>query len=142
MTARVCVDASLAVKWVAPEVGRAEAWALWEEWQAPTEIWAPDVLWIELANGLRHKVQASMMAADEADRALAAMVDADIHTVPGRDTCREALRVALETGLTVWDASYIVVARRQSVDLWTADREQQAKGRKAYPHVHLLEFPR
>ena len=142
MADRVCVDASLAVKWVAPEVGRSEAWALWEQWQGAADIWAPDVLWIELANGLRHKVQEGVMTAEQVNRALAAMVATDIRTMPGRETSGEALRVALETGLTVWDASYIVVARCQAADLWTADREQQTKGLQAYPRIHLLEFPR
>jgi len=137
---RVCVDASLAVRWFVSEPGSAEAIALLTDWLDTAELWAPDLLYTECANALRRKVAAGLMTTGDASDGLRGLLETEMHLVPDRETAEEALEAALQVGLTVWDASYLVVARRVEAELWTADGELHRRGQRAYPRIRLLEW--
>jgi predicted nucleic acid-binding protein len=139
---RVCVDASLAVRWFVPEPGSAEALALLADWLDAAELWAPDLLYTECANAFRRKVTAGLMSRDDASDGLRELLGTEMRLVPDRESAEEALDAALQAGLTVWDASYVVVARRVEAELWTADADLHRLGQQAYPRIRLLEWPR
>jgi len=140
MRGPLCVDASLAAKWLAYEPGTAEAIALLDALDRAAELWAPELLWIECANALRHKVEAGEIAVADASSSLAGLMSSDIRTLCCSEVAEEALAVALYTGLSTWDATYIVTARRVGAELWTADRQMESRGRRAYGNVRLLTW--
>ena len=137
---RVVVDSSLAVKWFLPEPGAQEARQLALTWE-DVEVWAPDLIWVEAANAARHKVLAGELSADEAGMALGEFLAANLQVLSCRRTGLDTLSVALHTGLIAWDAAYVSAARALGAELWTADREMQSRGRRAYPNIHLLTWP-
>jgi predicted nucleic acid-binding protein len=78
------------------------------------------------------------MTADQAAEGLSLVLQAPISTLAGRLTAARALAIALETGLTAWDTTYIAAAERADATLWTADRELFTKGRKVFGRINLL----
>ncbi len=139
MAVRACVDASVAARWLVPEAGRDKALALLDAWRGTHEIWAPDLIWVEVANAVRHKVLADVMTRAEAESAIGAFLGVSLRIVPCHDVARQSLQLALDVGLTVWDATCLAVAMSVEADLWTADRELFKKGRRVHEQVHLLE---
>jgi len=137
---RVTVDSSLAAKWFLEEAGSSEAQRLLDDWSAGAQVWAPDLIWVECANAARHKVEARELPQAFALRLLAGFLGAEIRTVPSREIAKDALAVALHTGLTVWDASYVAVARRLNAELWTADRQMATRAPRAHADTHLLTW--
>jgi predicted nucleic acid-binding protein len=139
---RVTVDSSLAAKWFLHEAGTVEAQTLLDEWSGAAEVWAPDLIWVECANATRHKVAAGELTSAFGLRLLRAFLNVEIRAVPCRDVAEEAVRTAVQTGLTTWDACYVATARALGAELWTADGEMHSRGLQAYPNIHLLTWPR
>ncbi len=132
------MDASVAVKWVSPEPGSERALALLDQWGRGAEVWVPDLFFAECASALRHKVVYGPVEAADAREMLRALVGIGARVVSSQALAEEALELALETGLTVWDACYLAVARQADAVLWTADRELRDKGRRAYEAIELV----
>jgi predicted nucleic acid-binding protein len=137
---RICVDASIVVKWLISEPGSREALALLGEWNVGVEVWAPDLIWVECASALRRRVAGGHLTEGGARSALDASLLWELRLLSCRDTRIETLAIALETGLIAWDACYVATARALGAELWTADRQMQSRGRRAYPSIHLLTW--
>jgi predicted nucleic acid-binding protein len=137
---RICVDASVAVKWLVTEPGSPEALSLLEAPEGGVEVWAPDLLWVECVSALRRRVVDGYLTEAGAKSALDAALLRDLRLVSCRETRTETLAVALKTGLIAWDACYVATAWVLDAELWTADREMQSRGRRAYPKIHLLTW--
>jgi predicted nucleic acid-binding protein len=118
------LDASVAVRWLVPEVGSQEASALLSR---PVAWFAPRLLVIEVAATLRRKVTAGVMRAHQAAEALDALLQAvDDGTILLADDERlisGALALALTSGHKVPDCLYVALAEREGVSLATADRQ-------------------
>ena len=134
----VCVDASVAVKWLVAEPGSEHALGLLEQWRGVAQLWAPDLLYVECANAVRRKVVLGVIAQDDVEPMIERLLRFDIEPLPGRELVEDATRIALEVGVTVWDACYVAVARRVGAELWTADRELYSKAQRIHAAVHLL----
>jgi len=77
-------------------------------------------LWIyEVTSGLNVAVKRGRIDANDADRALQYFHDLHLESVHPRST--DVLECARTTGLTVYDASYLVVAQQLGVALATHD---------------------
>jgi predicted nucleic acid-binding protein len=120
----ICVDASLAVKWILEEEESDRAKALYRETlHAGEPIVAPPLLPIEVTNILRQRMRASDgLTRDEArallDDFLAFPID--LHNPAGLH--RRALLLADDYGLpAAYDAHYVALAEFAGCDLWTAD---------------------
>ena len=116
---RVTVDASVAVKWFVEEEGRSEALSL----TAPRlERHAPDLVLHECANVIwkkerRGEIPSAHLFIDQ----IAQLPEAvDLH--PGADLVRDAARIALEVGHSVYDCFYIACAKLTDSVLVTSDR--------------------
>lgn len=133
------VDASLVIKWYIEEPGAIAARRLLSE---AAELWAPDLLWPEVANALWAKVRRGQMDGEEAARVLTAALDAAIETVPTRELALEAQQLALTLSHPVYDCMYLALAVRGKMLLATADR-RLASAVRSVPalqrRVQLLE---
>jgi len=123
---------------VAPEPGSDAALDLLEQWGPHAELWVPDLFFAECANALRHKAVYGPVSPEDAQQMLQGLLQIEYQRVSGWDVAEEALDLALRTGLTVWDACYLVVARRVEADLWTADKTLYEHGSRAHAAVRLL----
>ena len=46
--------------------------------------------------------------------------------------------LAVELGLTTWDAAYLALAESLGAEFWTADRDLARRARRRFPWVRLL----
>ncbi|MBI4317289.1 MAG: type II toxin-antitoxin system VapC family toxin [Chloroflexi bacterium] len=142
----ICVDASLAAKWVFEEELSEEARALYRDAITTSErIVAPPLLPIEVTNIVRQRMRrikppaqqpVSLTEAQEAlDRFLAFAVEISL---PSR-LHRQALALAVAHGLAaVYDAHYVALAQMLGCEFWTADRNLVNALREKLPFVRWI----
>jgi predicted nucleic acid-binding protein len=123
------VDASVAVKWVVPEIGSDAASDL-----LGRELWAPSLWLAEAANALRMKSARGEITENEARRRAQDLADAPIETVELPILLPSAMRMAGELGHSIYDCFYLAAALLRDMTLVTADRRFAAKV-AAHPHV-------
>src|SRR6266516_173907 len=126
----ICVDASVAAKWVFAEPYSQEARALYKATiQNGERVVAPPLLPIEVTNIIRQHMrrakppQIQPLTLAEATSALGQFLTFPIElTLPPR-LHEAALTLAATRGLpAVYDAHYLVLAKLLSCPFWTADR--------------------
>ena len=119
---RMVLDASVAVKWLLPEVGSEKARSVFSEWNAGrVELVAPNLLPAEIASALWKKVRRK-----EADRWHAAQLfwefqHLNIPLLPAESLVSSALDFAFLYGHPVYDCIYVALAVRERCRLLTAD---------------------
>lgn len=116
---RYVVDASVAARWYFPEPLAERADALLVQ---RTEIFAPDILPVELAQLVWKRARRG-----EIDEAMAYRIVAELRRVPlelkpTSDLVSAALPLALHQGFTLIDAFYVVLAMQSGCPFVTADR--------------------
>ncbi|HSB72166.1 MAG TPA: type II toxin-antitoxin system VapC family toxin [Candidatus Methylomirabilis sp.] len=112
------VDASVAAKWIKPEVHSAHATQIL---RGPYTLLAPDLLWPEVGNILWKSVQRRELTTLEAHEGLRMLLRCPITVVPGRSLVAAALEMALQYRQTVYDALYVTLATTRECQLVTAD---------------------
>lgn len=116
MTALV-VDASVAIKWVAPEPGSEAALQV----RQGHRLLAPDLWAAECANIVWKKRRRGELDDAEAELACSLLRAADVELMPMRPLMSEALGIALRLDKPVYDALYLALALRERCTLVTAD---------------------
>jgi predicted nucleic acid-binding protein len=86
------------------------------------EGFAPDLIYAEVAQGLVKHVRAQRVTPDQADRTMRAVAQYPIVTTSSRLLAGPACALALELGLTAYDAHYLALAEAEDAVLVTADR--------------------
>ena len=121
----ICVDASVAVKWILNEERSDRATALYDATvQTDQVIVAPPLLPLEVTNILRQRMRAVnglslTVATGHLDDFLAFHIE--YHNPSGLH--RRALAIADTHGLpATYDAHYLALAEHFGCDLWTDDR--------------------
>lgn len=117
------VHASVALKWVVPETGTAEARAfLNRATERGAILLAPELLWAEVANVLWKKASAADgLLEGEATTALHALLGSPISVVPHAAIAEAALQIALALGITAYDSMYLALAEARDAVLVTFD---------------------
>lgn len=112
------VDASIAVKWVIPEVlsDRADRVRDGDE-----DVLAPDLLLVEVANALWKKTAAKEISAREADEAFDLVGASGIDLRPSGPLLPLAMEVARRLDHPVYDCVYLALAEREHAAFVTAD---------------------
>jgi predicted nucleic acid-binding protein len=113
------VDASVAIKWVIPEILSAQADRVRD---GADDILAPDLLLVEVANALWRKTVSREISAREADGAfdLVRRSGIDLHATPA--LVPRAVELARRLGHPVYDCVYLALAERDHAALVTADQ--------------------
>jgi predicted nucleic acid-binding protein len=122
----ICVDASVAIKWLLPEdEDHADlALALLHHMVRSGGVMiAPPLMWNEVANALRQRVRRNDLSVDEALAILDDFLRIAITPQFPNGLHRLALDIACRYELpAVYDAYYLALAQVFDCDLWTADR--------------------
>ena len=113
------VDASIAIKWVIPEVLSDAANRLRD---GEDEFLAPDLLLVEVANALWKKMKTEEISAREADGALNLVGQSGIDLHPTGPLLPRAMEVARRLDHPVYDCVYLALAEREQTALVTADQ--------------------
>jgi predicted nucleic acid-binding protein len=112
------VDASLVVKWFVPEL-HSEAARRWLE--ASHDYIAPDLLFPEAGNAIWKKVRREELTQDEGQGLAVALSAVAVEAVSMRGLLSDAHALALSTGITVYDATYLTLAVRLETQMITGD---------------------
>jgi predicted nucleic acid-binding protein len=134
------VDASIAVKWVIPEVLSNQA----DRVRAgDDEMLAPDLLLTEVANALWRKTVSREISPAEADRAFDLVTESGIDLRPTAPLLGSAMQLARRLNHPVYDCVYLELATRERASFITADRRflrRVATRRLKIPVVDLQTF--
>jgi len=119
------VDSSVAAKWFLPpaeEPFTSEALRVLSGFRSgQTDILVPDLFWPEMGNILRKAVVRGRITSEYALAAIALLEASDIPSKPTSALLKDAFRLADAYGPSVYDATYVVLARRSGRVLLTAD---------------------
>lgn len=123
MSSDCVVDASVGIKLflVEPLADRADALFAALAVTPPTRLYVPDLFYIECTNILWKYVQRFGYSAKAAQQDVTDLVRLPLHVAPTADLAEAALALALDHGLTAYDAAYVTLAQRLSLPLVTAD---------------------
>jgi predicted nucleic acid-binding protein len=116
------IDASVAIKWVVPEVGSEAASDL-----LGRELCAPSLWLAEAANALLEKTRRGEITQDEARLRAQDLADAPIEPIELPILLPSAMRMAGELGHSIYDCFYLAAALLRDTTLVTADRPFAAK---------------
>lgn len=116
------LDASVAIRFLVPEVGSEAALELFargNEWRAPR------LLLTEVAGALRRKTVAGELTPAFASSAIAALLrsvaSGALRLHADEEIMRSALELSLQVGHKLPDCVYLAVAEEQAIGLATAD---------------------
>ena len=112
------VDASVALKWVIPEVLSDKADRVRD---GDEDIIAPDLLLVEVANALWKKTRSKEISPREADDAFGLLRESGIDLRPAAPLLPRAMDVARRLSHPVYDCVYLALAERERAALVTAD---------------------
>ena len=112
----LCIDASVAIKWLIGEAGTPEALAL-----RNNALIAPDLLMSECANILWKKVQRKEIQKNEALLAARLLQSVEIELVPTRSLLEATTQLAIELAHPAYDCMYLALAMERGCRFVTAD---------------------
>lgn len=123
------VDASVAVKLLLPEPGSDVAARLFAESDLAggSPVAVPDIFYAECANVLWMAVRRIRMDVPTAERQFGRLLEIPVVRIPTRPIADRVLKLALEAGISAYDACYVAVARLLSRPLVTADEKLARK---------------
>lgn len=124
MTRDLVVDASVGIKLFLDEELSDEAEAVFRLLQAddPPRFYVPDLFFIECANILWKYVRRGDHLQENALRDIAALTDLPLQRVSTANLLPGALALALERGISAYDASYAFLAGSLDAPFVTADK--------------------
>ena len=136
----VCVDASIVVTIVAPEVQRPLALSLWRSWlKQDREIVAPRLLVYEVTSALWRKVMRDILTLEEARRAVQAALGMGVTILDPPGLSEQAFELAARFRRpAAYDAHYLALADHLGCPFWTADERLYNAIRTDFPHIHWL----
>ena len=115
------VDASVAVKWLLPEVHSEAARRLFE--RKEVEFWAPDLIWSEIGNVLWKKCRRAEMPVDEAGELFEAFRHLPLRTHSSQALAGTAWILATDFDRSFYDSLYLALALHRACPFVTADRK-------------------
>ncbi len=122
---KVCIDASLALKWVLPEIYTRRAQELLRYWLTKGfTLIAPTPFIFEVASTLRNKVHRQIITQEEGSSALNQIRQGRIELIFSPNLVERAWEISEELRLpTAYDAFYLALAEEESCEFWTADEK-------------------
>ena len=111
----ICVDASLVVKWLAPEEGSEKAHALYRDWfKKGKRLIAPSLIDYEVGTALRQKVLRGLLRADDLFSVFAVYQQMNLLLFHLTNLLEQAVAAAASLDQpTVYDIAYLLTARQQ-----------------------------
>lgn len=121
---RAVVDSSVAVKLFVPEALSSQAHAVfaWLSTSDGAELIVPDLFYIECANVFWKWVHRFQYPALRAQQHMDDLRELVLRVIPVRVLAAQALKIALDVGVTAYDSCYVAAAAEVRVPLITADQ--------------------
>ena len=117
------IDASVVIKFYVPEIlsDRAQEVMSWVA-DGKLILLAPDLLYPETGNILWKKQRLHELTPDEVEEIVDSITSLPIKIEHSRQIMPLSVSIALHSGITVYDAMYVAVARIYETRMITADR--------------------
>jgi len=128
------IDASVAIKWFAPELLSREAERLLDGGDA---LFAPDLLLVECGNIIWKKVRLGELARSDGDVALGALRSGPIDFVGTKPLVERALQLAHDIDHPLHDCLYLAAAEAVDATVVTADRRFYARCSASIMHSRI-----
>ncbi len=121
---RICIDASLALKWVLPEIHTDRAQELLRDWVSKGfKLIAPTLFIFEVTSTLRNKVHRQIISREEGLMALDQIRRGGIELILSPKLVDRAWEMSNDLELpTAYDAFYLALAEEKNCQFWTADK--------------------
>jgi predicted nucleic acid-binding protein len=133
------VDAGVVLKWFLPEIHSEAARRLLD---GAHQYIAPDLLFPEVGNAVWKKVRRGEMTRQEGQRLISDLAAVAVETIATRGLIGDACAMAMASGLTVYDATYLALAVRLETRLITADQRLEkavAANRVLADHICMID---
>ena len=133
------VDASVVLKWFLPEIHSEAARRLLD---GAHQYIAPDLLFPEVGNAVWKKVRRGEMTRQEGQRLIFDLAAVAVETIATRGLIGDACAMAMASGQTVYDATYLALAVRLETRLITADQRLEravAANRVLADHICMVD---
>ncbi len=137
----ICVDASVAVKWVLDEPDSDQALGLldWTR-QKRIELIAPSLVTTEVSNVIYRRMVSGTLSNSIGKELLEALLAIDVFLVEPLPYLPYKYDLADSLGIpTIYDALYVTVAQRFNCKLWTADTRLIRTVRGRLPNLRPLD---
>lgn len=131
---KVVPDASVVAKWLVAEPLSDKALSLLAD---ETELIAPDLLPTEVGNVLWKKVRRGELDAAQAHDRFAVLGQMRVQLVTTSELHGDALKLAIETRRSMYDALHLSLARREGCAFATAD-ERFVNALRDTPHAERI----
>jgi predicted nucleic acid-binding protein len=131
----------LVLKWLVPEEGSPEALGLHEKWRKDdVQLLAPALLDFEVGTALRQKILRGLLHSDDLYPIHDFYRRLDLLLIHPVDLIPKALAIAAAMGQpTVYDISYLLLAKEQGIDFVTADRKFYEAASPLFPFVKFYK---
>ena len=129
------VDASVATKWVLPEVDSDRAVTLRGSGE---DLIAPSLILAEVGNALWKSAARGDTSKVDAIRALAAVTGHLTALISLDELAEQATALAIDLRHPIYDCFYLALALRENASLVTADRRMLAAAKTARVKARLL----
>ncbi len=140
----VIVDSNVIVKWFIPEKYSQEAILLRDDYlYGRIRVIAPIYALLEYTNTLRKYVVRKILAKDHVVEAYNLIVEVGIEyeDITSEDT-RQALLYSLTNNTTIYDAYYVILAKKYNTVMYTADEKLLATLSDKESRVrHIEKYP-
>ena len=137
--ARVVVDASVVVKWLAPEPHQEQALHLLGLYkEEKVDLIAPFLLLSEVGNVLWRRVRVGDLTLDQGRQCFERLLDHLPLLAESPEMSRSAFELAVAHDRTVYDCTYLACALERQCDLVTADARFFNAVGPAFSAVKLL----
>ena len=122
MSDRLVIDSSVVVKWYVAEHDSAQAAVLFQMWTNDAiELFAPDLLPIEVGNILWKKQRIGAMTPTQVEKTASTVIALTIPWSDSHELLPQAISIAIKHDRTVYDSIYLALAIRLGCPFVTAD---------------------
>lgn len=134
---KVCVDASLVLKWLLHEEGSDTALELLDRWKKEgIQLIAPGLIDYEIGSALRKKILRNHLHSDDLLPLFDLYMRTGLLLFHLSDLVAQSVPLAgLLDQPTVYDVAYLLIAKQQKADFVTADEKFCRKAKTLYPFV-------
>lgn len=129
------VDASVALKWFVDEINTEKALIVRDYLKEEAIPIVPALFFYEIANVLRYKAEFGI---EDVKKVMQTLEDFQFNVESfEKEVAHPSIDLAYQYGITIYDASYIALSKKNQIDFITADEKLFAKIRGE--RVILLE---
>lgn len=136
----VIVDASVAMKWfVKDEENRSQALYLLKQFKLEEiNFIIPDLLFYEVANAFKTFVRAKRITLTAGNKYIKRLLELNLLIVYSSTLIGPALKLAHKFDISVYDASYLALAKSQKIPFYSADEKLLNKIPSGFKYVNHL----